>query len=55
MLDNAAYHLVLGPDVPVWNKLKKEEAKNFLEKKVLFDPSMVAVEIKQLANRLCQT
>jgi hypothetical protein len=49
MLDNAAYHCVYGPDVPLWYKLKKQECINYLlSKSIDFDPSMMATEMKQL-------
>jgi hypothetical protein len=50
MLDKAVLHLVLGPDVPVCNKLKKEKAKDFLENGIPFDLNITAVKLKQLAK-----
>jgi transposase len=52
MLDNAKYHYAYGPDVPKPAKMKKQQCAEFLASKgVEFDPSMSAVELKQLVKK----
>lgn len=52
ILDNAAYHVVHGPDVPKWSKMKKNECKDYLQQKnVPFVPTMSAVELKGLVRK----
>jgi transposase len=52
MLDNAKYHYAYGPDVPKLAKMKKQQCAEFLASKgVEFDPSMSAIEMKQLVRK----
>lgn len=55
ILDNAAYHHVYGPDVPVPSKMKKQECVDFLRSKgVDYTPEMSAVELKQVVKKYIQ-
>jgi transposase len=55
ILDNAAYHMVHGHDVPKWSKMKKQDCIDYLQQKnVPFQTTMHAVELKGLVRKYIQ-